>query len=435
MTFAAALWDTYGRMGLDDVPGPARTCARQMILDWIGCALAGSREPLAGILRDEFTTDVGPAAVVGTSRRAPAPQAALVNGATGHALDYDDTNTVGGFHPSAPVLPAALAIAEVEGRSGADLLTAFIVGVEVGSRFGTAMGREHYDKGWHTTSSIGVFAATAAVAWLLELDHEQFGYAMGLAASQSAGVRANFATMTKPYHAGYAAERGLVSARLGARRFVSNPAAFEGDAGLIHAAGTGRVHESSLGGGTEDWVVTRTLFKYHAACHGTHAAIESTRHLLPDLEPESIRQAVVIVNPETAQVCRVLRPTSGLEMKFSLRAAVALTLMGSDTADPATFADSRARDEAVQALIERIDVRASTDVAPTAAIVRMDTASASHEATFDIGTPEDDLAGQEQRLRRKFHLLATPVVGPRSAELADRLLAVQSVPRVADLLT
>lgn len=431
MAFADALWDTYGRMRLDDVPERARSCGRQMILDWFGCALAGSREPLSAILRDEFTATSGPAGVVGTSRRAPASLAALVNGATGHALDYDDTNTVGGFHPTAPVLPAALAIAEVDGRSGADLLTALIVGVEVGSRFGAAIGREHYDKGWHTTSSIGVFAATAAVAWLLELDQEQFGYAMGLAASQSAGVRANFATMTKPYHAGYAAERGLVSARLGARRFVSNPAAFEDDAGLIHAAGTGRVYESSLADGTGDWVVTRTLFKYHAACHGTHAAIESTRRLLPEVEPGSMRRAVVVVNPETAQVCRIVRPTSGLEMKFSLRAAVALTLLGEDTADPATFTDGRARDETVRALIDRVDVRASGDVAPTAAIVQVDTAT----ATFDIGTPEPDLALQEQRLRRKFDLLASPLIGPRSADLAGRLLDVQSVPRVADLLT
>lgn len=431
MAFADALWDTYGLMRVDDMPERARICGRQMILDWFGCALAGSREPLSAILRDEFTADSGPAGVVGTARRAPASLAALVNGATGHALDYDDTNTVGGFHPTAPVLPAALAIAEVEGRSGADLLTALIVGVEVGSRFGAAIGRAHYDKGWHTTSSIGVFAATAAVAWLLELDHEQFGYAMGLAASQSAGVRANFATMTKPYHAGYAAERGLVSARLGARRFVSNPAAFEDDAGLIHAAGTGRVYESSLADGTGDWVVNRTLFKYHAACHGTHAAIESSRRLLPDVEPGSMRRALVVVNPETAQVCRIVRPISGLEMKFSLRAAVALTLLGADTADPATFSDGRARDETVRALIERVDVRASSDVAPTAAIVQVDTAT----ATFDIGTPEPDLALQEQRLRRKFDLLASPVIGPRSADLAERLLEVQSVPRVADLLT
>lgn len=431
MMFAHALWDVYGRMSLDDVPEPARTCARQMILDWFGCALAGSREPLAGILRDELATDAGAATVVGTDRRAPVPHAALVNGATGHALDYDDTNTVGGFHPSAPVLPAALAIAEVDGRSGADLLTAFIVGVEVGSRYGAAMGREHYDKGWHTTSSIGVLAATAAVAWLLELDHEQFGYAMGLAASQAAGVRANFATMTKPFHAGYAAERGLLSARLAARGFVANPAAFEGDAGLVHAAGTGEVHESADPG----WVVTRTLFKYHAACHGTHAAIESARQLLADLEPASVRKAVVVVSPETADVCRIDRPASGLELKFSLPATVALTLLGEDTADPATFTDERSRDEAMLALAGRVAVRASADVGPTAAVLRVETGSADREASFDIGTPEPDLAVQEQRLRRKFELLAKPVVGPRTAQLAERFLAVQSAPRIADLLT
>lgn len=178
-------------------------------------------------------------------------------------------------------------------------------------------------------------------------------------------------------------------------------------------------------------MVTRTLFKYHAACHGTHAVIESTRRLAPNVDPGSMRRAVVVVNPETAQVCRIVRPTSGLELRFSLRAAVALTLLREDTADPATFTDGRARDETVRALIERVDVRASGDVAPTAAIVQVDTAT----ATFDIGTPEPDLALQEQRLRRKFDLLASPVIGSRSADRAERLLEVQSVPRAADLLT
>src|SRR6185437_10612243 len=204
-----ALWERYGRLSPDEIDADASTAARQCILDWLGCALSGSTEPLAQMLRAEFADEAvlagntGPASVIGSAQRVTAKTAALVNGAAGHALDYDDTNLVGGLHATTAVLPAALALAEQTGASGADLLCAYVAGVEVCARLRVVIGDEHYRQGWHITSTLGVFGAVAAAGWLLRLDTEQFGRAVGLAASQVGGVHANFGTMTKPFHAGF----------------------------------------------------------------------------------------------------------------------------------------------------------------------------------------------------------------------------------------
>ena len=248
--------------------------ARHCMLDWYGCAVAGSREPLAQILREEFGHRAGNCSVIGTDLKVDAPTAALLNGSSGHALDYDDTGSKVGGHTTAPVLPAVLAVAEETGATGEEILTAFVVGVEVEGRISRAMGRDHYARGWHTTATYGAFGAAAAVAHLLQLDAEQYGRTMGLAASHASGVKANFGTMTKPFHAGHAAESGVNAARLAARGFTANPDAVSGNQGFIPAAST--VSEETRGD-TDEWMIMGTLFKYHAACHLTHAAIESVQ--------------------------------------------------------------------------------------------------------------------------------------------------------------
>jgi 2-methylcitrate dehydratase PrpD len=436
MSLVDLVWERYGKLTLDEIPEDARRVGRQGLLDWFGCALAGGVEPLARIMRDELLDDAsGSASVFGTNRGAPPQTAALLNGAAGHALDYDDTNTVGGFHPSVPVVPAALALAEIQDRSGADLLTAYIVGIEAGSRFGAAIGPEHYAKGWHTTSSIGVFGATAASAWLLGLDGDRFRTALGLAASLSSGVQANFATMTKPLHAGHAAERGLLAARLAGRGYTANPDAFESVAGLLEAAATGQVNTGRLDAIDDVWVITRSLFKYRAACHGTHSAIESALQLMADVALEDVTRVEVRVHPNIFRVCKVIYPRSGLEAKFSLRAATALAMLGDDTADPTTFNDVRVLEPDLVDLTHRIDVVEDGDhVSPTGAIVRFDTATGSREAAVDIGTPDTDLDRQEQRLLTKFGALAGRVVGvERAKTLADSILDVAAVQSVREL--
>ena len=167
------LWERFGSLDLGDVPDGPREVAEQCVLDWFGVARAGATEPLADILRSTHAGSEGPCTVLGGAR-ADEERAALVNGAIGHALDFDDTSPLMGGHPTVPVLPAALAVVEATGRTGADLLTAYVVGHEVQARIGAAIGVDHYRRGWHQTATVGVFGAAAAVATLAAHRHSQF---------------------------------------------------------------------------------------------------------------------------------------------------------------------------------------------------------------------------------------------------------------------
>lgn len=433
MTITDELWERWGRLRLDDVPDDVRHLARQCVLDWFGCALAGRSEPLAGILRAELGTIAGPCTVLGQSARCAAAQAAMINGAIGHALDYDDTHTVMGGHPTVPLLPAALAMAEELDASGADLMAAFVAGFEVESRLGVALGGRPYANGWHTTSVIGVFGATAATAHLLGLDREAFGHAMGIAASQASGVKANFGTMTKPLHAGQAAERGVLAGRLAQRGFTAHHDAFDANQGLVQATGSPGVRRDRLDEAADDWLIRRTLFKYHAACYLTHAAIESTVALRPGIDVDDVARVVLEVHPSILDVCGIPDPTTGLEAKFSLRGTTAMALLGDDTADPASFDDERVRSEEVQAVLARVEVTTDDVLGQTESVVRMQVGGTWQHARYDSGVPATDLDAQGRRLRAKFDALAGPVLGTGAKALADRIDGLEHLRSATEL--
>ncbi len=348
-----------------------------------------------------------------------------MNGAAGHALDFDDTHTVMGGHPSVPVFPAALALAEELDVSGAELLAAFVAGIEIESRLGAGIGPSHYAKGWHVTSSIGIFGATAAASRLLNLDTEQFGRAMGLAASQASGLKANFGTMTKPFHAGHAAERGLLSARLARRGFTANPDALDANQGLAQAAGDGQWHPERLDR-HGDWLLPQTLFKYHAACYLTHAAIEATGSIAD--RPDDVDGVTLVVNPAILDVCGIPRPTTGLEAKFSLTATTAFAVLGIDTTDPASFTDANANDERVRTLVGNVVVTTDDRLRTTQARVDLHRGGTTRSAEYDSGVPATDLAAQGAKLRAKFAGLVDPVLGTDAKALADRIDHITDLP-------
>jgi 2-methylcitrate dehydratase PrpD len=415
MNITTALWERFGRLVAADLPPDIHTLARQCILDWFACAVAGGTEPVARILRDELVDSEGPSSIIGASHRTRALTAALVNGAAGHALDFDDAHMGMSGHPTAPVFPAALALAEELDATGAELLAAFVTGVEVECRLAAGIGPSHYAKGWHVTSTIGVFGATAAASRLLQLDAKQFGHAIGLAASQSSGLKANFGTMTKPFHAGHAAERGLLAARLARRGFTANPDALDANQGLSQAAGDGTWRDVSVDG----WQLPRTLFKYHAACYLTHAAIEATGAVVDG--PDDVERVTLTVNPSLLDVCGIPRPRTGLEAKFSLAATTAFTILDIDTSDPASFNDANANDPRVQALIDKVDVTTDERLGTSQARVEARGSAGTRTADYDSGVPASDLAGQDAKLRAKFTALVEPVLGAEAKALAERI--------------
>jgi 2-methylcitrate dehydratase PrpD len=428
------LWTRYGLLELEDVPSEVRTVALHCVTDWYGCALAGSAEPGPQILLAELGEISGPAWLVGSNRRTGVLQAALINGTAGHALDFDDTSTVMNGHPTAPVMPAALALAEELGSSGSSLIAAYVAGAEVEAQLGVAMGGSHYARGWHATSTIGVFGAAAAASRLLRLDRERFGHALGLAASQSSGVKANFGTMTKPFHAGHAAQCGLLSARLAARGFTSDLAALGSRQGLAQAAGSGSLHLDRLSAYTNRWAVSETLFKYHAACYLTHAAIDATLELRDELEDDPIESVTVTVHPSLLNVCAISQPTTGLEAKFSLSANIAFALLGSDTTNTETYSDTAVTDPDLNRLARLVSIETDDDMAVTSTNVSVTTRRGLHECLQDSGTPAVDLDLQGARLSAKFLGLASPRLGPKAASgTLERLRRLDTFQDVREL--
>ncbi len=421
-----ALWDQYKTLTWSQVPGCTQSVAKQCLMDWLGCALAGSQEPLAAILQEEYKDQSGLCSVIGSNLRVPAQVAALINGCQGHALDFDDTSTVMGGHPSAPVIPAVLAQGEELNCSGQDILTAIVVGIEVESRLGVLVGPEHYAKGWHVTSTMGVFGAAAGVAWLLKLTEQAFGHAMGLAASQASGLKANFGTMAKPFHAGHAAERGLLSARLAARGFTSNASSFEGNQGLVEAASSGKLAQKRYETYKDKWLTDHVLFKYHAACYLTHAAIECLLQLGNAADADSCDTVTVTVNPSLLNVCGIENPTSGLEAKFSLKATSALTVLGYDTTDSKTYSDDIIGRQAVTQMIDRVTVTTDPSLTSTQSRVAViNKQGEQHHAHFDTGIPASDLDHQQRKLESKFQHLVAPIA--TSQGLQERIQNIESI--------
>src|SRR5690348_3936107 len=196
----------------DALPEPVRELARQCVLDYYGVALAGADDPLAQILLDEVVEAGGAsdASVIGHKARLPILAAALVNGAIGHALDYDDVNLAMPGHPSVAILPGLLALAEQRHNSGQEVITAFVAGYETACRIGMALRPGHYNLGFHATGTVGALGAAAACARLLGLDAEATAMASGIAGTQAAGLKSQIGTMCNPLHAPNAAQDGLV---------------------------------------------------------------------------------------------------------------------------------------------------------------------------------------------------------------------------------
>jgi 2-methylcitrate dehydratase PrpD len=426
----AALIRSVRAIASDAIPDDALAAARHCILDWFGCTLAGSRERLTSIIL-EAADAPGDARVIGHDRTLAPSWAALVNGAASHALDYDDTHIAMGGHPTAPVLPALLALAERTGACGRDVLTAFVAGVETECRLGAVLGPGHYAAGWHATATFGSFGAAAACAHLLGLDPGAWAHAFGLAATQAGGLKSVFGTMSKPFHAGRAAMNGYVAAQLASRGFTSDTDVLAAFA-ATHA---GRIDTEAVDRLDGGFCVRDTLFKYHAACYLTQSSIEAALQIgvpAPDVD-----RVDVLVPPGHLDVCNIAEPRTGLEGKFSLRMTVAMALRG-DPTDEAAFTDARMADPTIVALRDRVTVRPVDGLRPAESTVIVHTRDGNERtATVDAGRPADDLGVQWQRLSSKFTSLATPVIGADAAarvhELVSRIEDADGVGKLLEL--
>jgi 2-methylcitrate dehydratase PrpD len=421
-----------------DIPPATLKMAKLCVLDWFGLALAGSSEPLAVLLRNAALADGARpmATVIGSGRAFSPRQAALVNGAAGHALDYDDVNLAMRVHPTTVILPGVLALAEARGLSGRALLEAFVVGYEAGGMIGATLSASHYARGFHATGTIGTFAAAAACAHLLGLDEDKTAIAYGLAGSQAAGLKAQFGTMAKSLHAGRAAEAGLTSALWAQDGLTARPDILE------HPRGFAATQTDGLPPGELGWsgyALGRNLFKYHAACFGTHGTLEAISALRRQgLRPEEVRAIRLKVDAGADAMCNIADPRTGLEAKFSLRFNAALALYGEDTADSDVYG---------YAIVTRPDLQATRDVT-TVELAPPDwpedvteVSVTTHDGRtlvqrHDISLPPGDLTLQHERLHAKFLALAVPVIGQeRSNDLAAAIDHLEYAKDPSELLS
>ena len=426
-------------LAFDELSAPVRELARQCVLDYLGVALAGAQDPLVRILLNE-TAEAGgspQASIIGHSERLPALSAALVNGAAAHALDYDDVNMAMPGHPSVAILPGLLAVAELKGSSGPEFITAFVAGYETACRIGAALRPGHYNLGFHSTGTIGSFGAAAACSRLLGLDGETTAIALGIAGTQAAGLKSQFGTMCKPFHAGKAAQNGLLAARLAQRGLSSRTDIVECVQGFALTHGPAFVPEASFATPEAGFHLLANLFKYHAACYFTHAPIECARRLRAEhkLTPDMIAGITVKIDASCDRVCNIPIPVDGLQSKFSLRQTVAMALAGVDTASLGAYNAENARDPGLVKLRERVRFEWQQGWPQTLSELELELADGRHvSARHDAGIPAADIAEQGDRLAAKFDALVAPVLGaPRARELREMISGLDDVADIRGL--
>ncbi len=388
------------------LPERARRVMRLSLFDWIAVGRAGTGEAVSRLVRQAVAEDGGAAdaSVFGCKVRLPARAAALSNGTTSHALDYDDTHFDYVGHPSVAVVPAALAVAEKNGASGNEFLNAALIGAEAACRVGVWLGRAHYQLGFHQTATSGCFGAALAACRLSGASPEQARQALGIASTRASGLKSQFGTMGKPYNAGIAAANGVEAAELAIKGFVSEPE------GLECAQGFGETHggEMPSPGAVLEGLGTTFLFesvqhKFHACCHGLHAALEALTGAREryQLQPDRIESVRLTVNPRWLKVCNISEPATGLEAKFSYRLTAAMALAGRDTSALATFSDATCENELLVRLRNRIAVHADEAVSDTqthAVIERTD--GMPVDASYDLSQPLP-IEAREERVRAK----------------------------------
>ena len=434
--------DALGEFVLDldavSLPPAVVEAARRSMTDWLGTAIRGAAEPLAGALAAVIVGTGGErqATVVGRALGTSALMASLANGAQSHALDFDDTHLPSIVHGAAPVAPVVLALGEWRHASGAEALGAFVAGFEVETRIGRVLGRTLADRGWHVTGILGHFGAAAAAGKLPRLDAGRLAQALGIAGTQAAGLEQSFGTMSKPLHPGKAAMNGLLAALLAREGFTGATAMLDGPHGL---PGT-FVGVTDLGAAVEDlgkrFEILENSTKPYAACHLTHATIDAGRAIRGRFAPEGEAVAAVRchVHPLVLKVANHVAPRTGLEAKFSVAFCAAMALVRGEAGE-GEFSEASLRDPAVVGLMARVTPEADASLPMGAARMSVRLADGrvlEERVTAARGTPENPLTRDE--LEAKFRRLAEVVLpAERVTQLVTALRGLTDLPDVAEL--
>ena len=420
--------------------------AKRVVIDACAAMLSGAGVAPATLLERALAEELDRGdARLALGRRASVRAAALINGTAAHTAEMDDIFRDGIFHPGAPTVPAALALAQASGASGERLLRAVIVGYEISTRIGAAMGRAHY-RFWHNTGTVGSFGACAAGAEVLGLDAARFAHALATVATFAAGLQQAFRmdSMSKPLHAGRAAEAGVTAALAAREGVIGSLDVIEGEAGFGRSMG-------ERSGGGPDWErafetlgsafnVTRMTVKNHACCGHTFAAIDGALALQArmKLAAAGIERIRVGSYRAAKEVSGYESPQTAAEARFSLKYVVA-TALTHGSVRLAAFEPARIHDAATRDLMARIEVAIDPELdaafpkqrAARVAFVARDGRREEFLQPTRVGDPDAPLS--DAQLDAKYLELAVPVVGEaRARELLERLWKLEQSKTVAE---
>jgi 2-methylcitrate dehydratase PrpD len=403
----------------EDIPQRVRHEASRALLNWLGCAIGSCRHETVERALAAVRPFCGPpqASILGRGERVDILHAALVNGISSHVLDFDDTHARA-IHPSAPVLPALLAYAEWRKITGAELVHAFVLGVEAEERVGLSVFPEHYEAGWHITGTAGVFGAAAAAGKLLGLDEQKMAWALGIAATQSAGLQEMFGSDCKSLHPGRAAQGGLTAALLAASGFTSSERAIEAPRGFARVLSTKFDPSVITEGLGSRYELLSNMYKPYACGLVVHAAIDGCIEICRehDLAPEAIEAVELTVSPLVLRLTGKTTPQSGLEGKFSVYHAVAAAIVHG-AAGEAQFSDACVRDPRVIAVRSRVRAREDSAIGRTEARVTIRTRDGRtlfRHVEHALGTLARPMSDAD--LEAKFRGLAQEVLAPARLE-------------------
>jgi 2-methylcitrate dehydratase PrpD len=425
------------------LPAPVVHEAKRALVNWAGCVIGGSGHTTVQRAWSALAPFAGPpqACLLGRATRTDILHAALLNGIASHVLDFDDTHPETLIHPSGPVASAIVALGEYAHASGRELLNAFVAGVEVECRVARGVLPSHNHIGWHITGTAGIFGAATASARLLRLSQDRTVWALGLAATQAAGLREMFGSMAKSLHPGKAAQNGLSSALLAQSDFNTTDTALEGRNGFGQVLSTTADFSRSVADIGVVHELLQNTYKPFACGLVVHPAIDGCIRLRNEagVQAGEVARVELEVHPLTLHLTGKTHPTSGLEGKFSVYHAAAVALLDGAGGE-AQFSDARVLADDAVALRAKVEARVLPDLAMEAANVVITLRNGQrHEVRVQhcVGSREQPMS--DGQLEDKFRAQCEAVIGARrttaALEVLWRLEEMEDVQALTSVLT
>jgi 2-methylcitrate dehydratase PrpD len=397
----------------EDLPETVRHEGARTLLNWVGCAIGGSRHETVTNAMAALSPFFGPgqATLLGRPERVDILHAALLNGISSHVLDFDDTHIETAIHPAAPVAPAILALAEHRPVRGRDFMAALVIGIETEFRIGMAVTPAHYRVGWHITGTAGVFGSAAAAGKLLGLSEQQMCWALGLAAAQPVGLQEMFGSMTKSFHPGRAAQNGLTAALLAHQGYTASEQGLEAKRGWLNVLSTTCNYAALSGTG---WEILNNSYKPFACGLVVHPVIDGCIQLRNEhgLTPDMIDGIEVAVHPRVMDVTSIKDPNTGLEGKFSVYHAAAVAVV-EGAAGERQFSDEAVRAPAIAQVRARVTATIDPALGKAQARVTILLRNGNRLAVFvehAIGSVQNPMS--DRMLEDKFRGLSEGILSP-----------------------